>query len=226
MVAQKIRYHNTGEIGAELQREFDKSNERIGTIKDPFEFGQPIRNPETQRNPIISLKLWYNMVDTNKPWDHKWQLVQDDRFNKNSKITVHRPLRSNKPNSPLSKSHYHKYKDYDYFYDVWSNIHYGYVGLSVGFSEQALLSGSWVQQAGSDIISAFKERRLPRADTLDDNTAMKIGFELYKKRGKFADKLTPEDILKILHDTDISKMPESKQIHWCNNPSNPNRIKK
>ncbi|UYZ68244.1 hypothetical protein LP090_01670 [Moraxella bovis] len=67
LVAQKIRYHNTGEIGAELQREFDKSNERIGKIKDPFEFEQPIRNPETQRNPIISLKLWYDMVDTNKP---------------------------------------------------------------------------------------------------------------------------------------------------------------
>lgn len=176
LVAQKIRYHNTGEIGAELQREFDKSNERIGKIKDPFEFEQPIRNPETQRNPIISLKLWYDMVDTNKPWDHKWQLVQDDRLNKNSKITVHRPTQKGTP----SESHYHKYKNYDYFYDVWSNIHYGYVGLSVGFSEQALLSGSWVQQAGSDIISAFKERRLPRADTLDDNTAMKIGFELYK----------------------------------------------
>lgn len=222
MVAQKIRYHNTGEIGAELQREFDKSNERIGKIKDPFEFEQPIRNPETQRNPIISLKLWYDMVDTNKPWDHKWQLVQDDRFNKNSKITVHRPTQKGTP----SESHYHKYKNYDYFYDVWSNIHYGYVGLSVGFSEQALLSGSWVQQAGSDIISAFKERRLPRADTLDDNTAMKIGFELYKKRGKFAGKLTPEDILYILDNTPQNQLPNSKQIHWCNNPSNPNRIKK
>ncbi|OBX60317.1 hypothetical protein A9Z63_05345 [Moraxella lacunata] len=218
LVAQKIRYHNTGEIGAELQREFDKSNERIGKIKDPFEFGQPIRNPEIQRNPIISLKLWHDMVDTNKPWDHKWQIVTDEKL---LKVTVHRLT----PRGACSHSHYHKYKKFDYFYDIWSNIHYGYVGLSVGFSEQALLSGSWVQQVGSDIISAFKERRLPRADTLDDNTAMKIGFELYKKRGKFADKLTPEDMLYIFN-TPQNQLPNSKQIHWCNNPSNPNRIKK
>ncbi|UTO05414.1 polymorphic toxin type 44 domain-containing protein [Moraxella sp. FZLJ2107] len=92
--------------------------------------------------------------------------MKDDRFNKNSKITVHRPTQRGIP----SESHYHKYKDYDYFYDVWSNIHYGYLGLSVGFSEKVLLSGSWVQQVGSDIKPAFKEKRLPRADTLDDHT--------------------------------------------------------
>ncbi|UMP97053.1 polymorphic toxin type 44 domain-containing protein [Klebsiella pneumoniae] len=32
-----------------------------------------------------------------------------------------------------------KFKQHDYFYDVWSNIHYGYVGRSVGFSEAILL---------------------------------------------------------------------------------------
>lgn len=146
--------------------------------------------------------------------------MKDDRFNKNSKITVHRPTQRGIP----SESHYHKYKDYDYFYDVWSNIHYGYLGLSVGFSEKILLSDSWVQQVGSDIKPAFKEKRLPRADTLDDHTAMKIGFALYKDFGKFAEKLTYQDVLDILDKTPLNQLPNSKQVHWCNNSNNPNRI--
>lgn len=92
------------------------------------------RYPVNSRRGGIALSLWIGIVDTGNPWDHKWQLVKDDRFNKNSKITVHRPTQRGIP----SESHYHKYKDYDYFYDVWSNIHYGYLGLSVGFSEKSL----------------------------------------------------------------------------------------
>ena len=42
----------------------------------------------------------------------------------------------------MSESYYHKYKEYDFYLDVWSNIHYGYVGLSVGFTEDLLLKGS------------------------------------------------------------------------------------
>lgn len=219
LTAQRIRYHNTGEIGAELQKEFDKVNQSVNKITQQYG-GGAIRYPVNSRSSGIALSLWIGIVDTGNPWDHKWQLVKDDRFNKNSKITVHRPTQRGIP----SESHYHKYKDYDYFYDVWSNIHYGYLGLSVGFSEKVLLSGSWVQQVGSDIKPAFKEKRLPRADTLDDNTAMKIGFALYKDFGKFAEKLTYQDVLDILDKTPLNQLPNSKQVHWCNNSNNPNRI--
>uniref|UniRef100_UPI000364C674 polymorphic toxin type 44 domain-containing protein n=1 Tax=Faucicola boevrei TaxID=346665 RepID=UPI000364C674 len=218
LVAQRIRYHNTGEIGAELQKEFDKSNERINKIKDPFEFGQPIRNPETQRNYVLAFKLWYDMVDTNKDWDHKPKLYNDDRFNRNSGITVHRRYDEKKQEGEVLKSHYHKYRDYDYFYDIWSNIHYGYVGLSVGFGEQVLLFGSTSQQVFNKATKG--------ADTPDDVTAIKIGFQLYEKFGKFAEKLTYQDVLNILDKTAVVKMPNSKHIHWCYNTDNPDRIKK
>jgi len=36
----------------------------------------------------------------------------------------------------MSESYYYKYKEYDFYLDVWSNIYYGYIGLSVGFSEE------------------------------------------------------------------------------------------
>lgn len=78
-------------------------------------------------------------VDDGKDWDHKWQIVKDKDL---MKVTVHRLT----PSKVCSHSHYHKYKNYDYFFDVWSNIHYGYVGLSVGFDEDTLLKGSDIQQ--------------------------------------------------------------------------------
>lgn len=96
----------------------------------------------------------------------------------------------------------------------------------MSFSETTLLSGSWIQQVWSDIKPAFNEKRLPKADTLDDSTAMKIGFELYKKYGKFAENLTYQDVLDMLDKTNIGKIPKSKQVHWCYNTDNPNRIKK
>lgn len=99
----------------------------------------------------------------------------------------------------------------------WWNIHYGYVGLSVGFDENVLLFGSNTQQFFHSFL---------KADTPDDVTSIKIGFMLYKKFGKFAENLIYQDILNILNDTSIDQMPDSKQIHWCYNEQNPNMIKR
>lgn len=54
------------------------------------------------------------------------------------KVIVHRSLELNAVGTP-SKSYYYKYKEHDYFYDVWSNLYYGYVGLNIEFSEEYLL---------------------------------------------------------------------------------------
>ncbi|WP_433390991.1 polymorphic toxin type 44 domain-containing protein [Micromonospora sp. KLBMP9576] len=32
---------------------------------------------------------------------------------------------------------------YEIYYDIWSNIHYGYVGRAAGFSEFQLQAGAW-----------------------------------------------------------------------------------
>lgn len=103
------------------------------------------------------------------------------------------------------RSHWHKYKDYDYFYDVWSNIHYGYVGLSVGFDEKTLLGGADLAQ----IIDSSGDNV---EDTGDDKISIKIGFALYYKYGKYAEGLTSQDILDAL---DSSIMTESKSKHVC-----------
>lgn len=140
------------------------------------------------------------MVNTNKPWDHKWQIATDEKL---LKVTVHRLT----PRGVCSRSHYHKYKKFDYFYDIWSNIHYGYVGLSVGFSKQTLLSGSNIQQALNFNIKG--------ADTLDDVTTIKIGFKLFEEFGKFAENLTYQHVLNAIDNTPRESFNESKLPHVC-----------
>lgn len=43
-----------------------------------------------------------------------------------------------------------KHGEYDYFYDIWSNIHYGYVGVALGFSAAEMINGAGLAQALDD----------------------------------------------------------------------------
>lgn len=162
-----------------------------------------------------ALGLWGLKVAPGMDWDHK-PLIYKNKLLK--KVTVHRPLDANNKDSQLSKSHFHKYKDYDYYYDIWSNIYYGYVGLSVGFTEEELIDGSDLQQ----IMNPNTEG----SDTVEDKFSIKIGINLCKNFGKSAHKLTYQDILTVLNNVPIEKISKSKHIHWCYNKRNPNRLSK
>jgi len=164
--------------------------------------------PPPQPDLLAAMAVWYQTVKTGSTWDHKPKIR--DRF---SSVAVARPLpRKGKP----SRSYYHKFKQHDYFYDVWSNIHYGYVGLSVGFSESLLLKGStWEQNMTPGAIGD---------DTVDDVTSMKIGFALFHRHGKYAESLTVDNILDALEQTADVLIPHSKEKHWFWNTDNPDKI--
>lgn len=164
--------------------------------------------PPPQPDLLAAMAVWYQTVKTGSTWGHKPKIR--DRF---SSVAVARPLpRKGKQ----SRSYYHKFKQHDYFYDVWSNIHYGYVGLSVGFSESLLLKGStWEQNMTPGAIGD---------DTVDDVTSMKIGFALFHQHGKYAESLTVNNILDALEQTADLLIPHSKEKHWCWNTDNPDKI--
>ena len=65
------------------------------------------------------------------------------------------------------KSYWHKYKDYDYYYDVWSNIHYGYVGLSVGFDEKTLLGGADLAQVIDSKGGNAEDTAMPESNSIE-----------------------------------------------------------
>ncbi|MCP2066467.1 polymorphic toxin type 44 domain-containing protein [Pseudomonas laurylsulfatiphila] len=51
----------------------------------------------------------------------------------------------------------HKQGKYEYYYDIWSNIHYGYVGIAGGLSESVLLDGAGAEQIASDTLRKIEE---------------------------------------------------------------------
>jgi hypothetical protein len=67
--------------------------------------------------------LFFNSVRAGSEWDHKPKIMTmlNLRDNRNDQYF---PIRDG--------------TEYEYYYDIWSNIHYGYVGSSIGFDENAL----------------------------------------------------------------------------------------
>ncbi|MHB2093317.1 polymorphic toxin type 44 domain-containing protein [Pantoea dispersa] len=163
--------------------------------------------PPPQSDLLAAMAVWYQTVKTGSTWNHKQKIRK--RF---KSFAVTRPLESKQ----MSESYYHKYKEYDFYLDVWSNIHYGYVGLSVGFTEDLLLKGStWEQNMTPGAMGD---------DTLDDITSMRIGFELYHRFGKFAENLTFQNILDALVNTSANDFSEPRTDHWCWSEKNSERI--
>jgi len=77
-----------------------------------------------------------------------------------------------------------------YYYDIWSNIHYGYVGAASGFSQPELTGGAGIEQIGSDLVSRKLPHRSPGADNWaaswdepSDNEAIQIGIRLWDQYG-------------------------------------------
>ena len=189
-IADRIRYWTLEEEYKKRYEEW-KNNKSIGKYLNP---------PEPQ-NLLKAKILWTERVFAKRPWDHK-PLIR----NKFNGLAVERTEYSTEVKRMVTyKSYWHKYIDYDYYYDVWSNIHYGYVGLSVGFDEKTLLGGADLAQ----VIDSSGENA---EDTGDDKTSIKIGFALYYKYGRYAEGLTAQDILNAL---DSSMMTESKRKHVC-----------
>jgi hypothetical protein len=120
---------------------------------------------------VAALGQWGWQVRENGPWDHK-PLIRK-RF---------------KPANPQGKEqHWHHYNGYLYYYDIWSNIHYGYVGRACGFSPDQLLDGAGVEQVGSDLWNGRRPSATPgvsgmrRFDDPSDRAAVSMGINLYPR---------------------------------------------
>jgi len=49
-----------------------------------------------------------------------------------------------------------------YFNDIWSNMHYGYIGRVAGFSKKELIDGAAVAQAVDDLIEKIDKDRIKK----------------------------------------------------------------
>jgi hypothetical protein len=96
---------------------------------------------------VSSYPLWVERVGPGRPWDHKGAIQNAYGLS-----------------TPVPG------KEGEISWDIWSNIHYGIIGLEAGFSPAELMAGAW---------AADKFKRNP-----GDELAIRIGMELYEEHGK------------------------------------------
>ncbi|WP_236514186.1 polymorphic toxin type 44 domain-containing protein, partial [Pseudomonas tremae] len=146
--------------------------------------------------------IWAERVGQDRPWDHKPILTK------------------------LFGGIWHKQGGYEYFYDIWSNVHYGYVGVAGRFSESVLLDGAGVEQMGSDTWRLIKNPKRfdgPRKtegvkgmrawDDTPDRVSIIIGMNLYKEypNGGLTGKIVMDKVLAV----PISDWATGIQPHVC-----------
>lgn len=120
-----------------------------------------IRQKWQSKNPIKkfeALGMWKDMVDYGAPWDHKKMLRE--RY---------------------GEWHADPGNRVEWYFDIWSNIHYGYVGALCGFDAGTLLDGAGAAQAlGSSVPDGywgrvFSHGPLGAFDDPSDQKAILIG---------------------------------------------------
>ena len=143
---------------------------------------------------ILAAGLFAWKVRQGGEWDPKPLLQRE--FGKEEESTYWNQLREGGP---------------EYYYDVWGNVEYGYLGTAAAFSEDALLEGAGAEQIGSDIGYAvrhlspgFLPRRTPgvagwRAwDHPPDQVGIRIGIDLWNTYNLT---ITPMDIIQAVERT-------------------------
>jgi hypothetical protein len=179
--------HELGHVGQQggegmiLQRQIANGQEQETRLVADYIVGEMLRNirsPEAREinrhinNPLTyleGLNEFRRMVRYGGPWDHK------------NHIRITFGLQS-----------YDSVSNRLFPFDLWSNIHYGYVGNKIGFSESTLLHGASAAQLMHDLpdFSGVWERftnpdhegeypSLRRFDHPEDQLAIRIGYYLY-----------------------------------------------
>lgn len=122
--------------------------------------------------------LFRNQVDYGKPWDHKG--VINAEFGKHA---------LDAPRGVL------------YQWDIWSNIHYGFIGLAAGFSRNELLEAAGAAYAMRKgvakltLLKAIANGTAKSYDQKEDQVAISIGFGLWRNH---RDSVTSADILEAV----------------------------
>lgn len=128
-------------------------------------------------------------------------------------IWDHKPIIAKRfhPRNPGGQQHWHLYNTTLYYYDVWSNVHYGFVGKAAGFSDSVLLDGAGLEQIGSTLLRFSRPQRdatvsgLRAWDDPHDRAGVEMGISLYQTNPS---NLTTQILLNaIINSTRIEKKP-------------------
>ncbi|MFD9268702.1 polymorphic toxin type 44 domain-containing protein [Streptomyces goshikiensis] len=138
-----------------------------------YEFG---RNYGSDIN--TALTMWGVKVAPGQDWDHKPQLQERYDLQTLDDYYFKQPGTNR-----------------EVFYDIYSNVHYGYVGRAAGFDADTLIKGA-----------SLGETLLTGDDDQGDQITMRVGIDLYDKYG---DNLTEEQLRQGINDA----MDQMEQAH-------------
>jgi len=122
-----------------------------------------------------ALKAWATTVRAGADWDHKPKLADmlglkgtngvEDKFQ--WWYSLFPSWRDDDFYFPIRGD-----SEHEYFYDFWSNIHYGYLGTAIGFSRNVLQYGASV---GDAVLAGVNDQ--------SDMVTVDIGIDLWNKYG-------------------------------------------
>ncbi|MGJ7909002.1 polymorphic toxin type 44 domain-containing protein [Actinopolyspora sp. H202] len=127
-----------------------------------------------------ALAMWAGKVAPGQEWDHK--PIMAEKFNLESQKEFDFKV----PGQDRSVS-----------YDIWSNIHYGYVGRAAGIDSETLITGASI----GEVVGQ---------DDVGDQATMRAGIELYEKYG---DSLTKDQLRqKVMETVDEMQNNDAPQV--------------
>jgi len=170
---------------------------------------------KTYLQALAEQKLWAytlfaDIIGPGRPWDHK-------------------PVLKKMLGKDFNNG-WQKLGDFDYYYDIWSNIHYGYVGVALGFTAAELVNSAGLAQALLDSYQAAMDKRWPTmqhhpengpwpgsADDVPDHISIKLGCDLYADAKPH--ELTTATLLQWVDGVPIpwgTGRNSAKEPHTCN----------
>jgi hypothetical protein len=148
-----------------------------------------------------ALHRWRNIVGYGKPWDHKPCIFAETG---DTAFYLDRMLK--------------------FRFDIWSNVHYGFVGRAIGFPTKLLIDGAGFAQArndgvpNSEISRKASQGKLYEFDHPEDTAAIKLGTSLWSRYGAGLTKEQLEDeILKTGFKIERSKTSKTEIKEYKNN---------
>ncbi|CAM3704790.1 hypothetical protein VA7868_01504 [Vibrio aerogenes CECT 7868] len=156
---------------------------------------------------IAAYAIWAERVGPGQPWDHK------NKISGNHDLDTHGE----------STQFHHKYREFEYFYDIWSNIHYGYVGKACRFSDAELLDGAGLAQLLDDAVKKNKSIQyspsIPgfgfrKFDDITDSISVRLGIALFHDYPD-PNQITPDILMSYIEKAPYPIRKYSKLPHQC-----------
>jgi hypothetical protein len=159
---------------------------------------------------VAAYKKFFDLVAPGRLWDHKgWVLKIFGKWTCDRRVD----------GEQIQKTAYN--------YQIWSNMHYGYIGRASGFTEDELLEAAgggqlltfnvskeyWQRVGDEGVFASF--------DTASDQISIKAGFDLWNLEQQSGQPLRGQAfdgaILEVLHNRtdELNKQTEDRQVERC-----------